>query len=121
MSRGSFLKVPREITQLHHLTMICCVSAAGDAHTPLFILKGKQRLKNAIKEYEEDGFAARASASGYTTTADMDYYLEHVFIPDQVLHIMSPYPSSTDVTQPLGLTVFKQMKDAVCNTIRNHF
>lgn len=135
-----------------HLTMICCVSAAGEAQTPLFLLKGKQRLNDAIKAYEADGFAARASASGYTTTADMAYYLEHVFIPDQarkgrsgpftifldnasshsVLEILwlarklnitliTLYPNSTDVTQPLDLTVFKQMKDVVCSTIRNEF
>ena len=66
-----------------HLTMLCCVNAAGEAQKPLFLLKGKQKLEQTIEQYELDGFAARASQSGYTTTSDFEYYLRDVFVPEQ--------------------------------------
>ena len=113
-------------------------------------MKGKQRLEETIKQYEQD--AARASASGYTTTSDMAYYLKEVFIPEQKskgrygpytilldnasahtvvdilclareldITLITLYPNSTDITQVLDLTVFKNMKDLVGKTIHSEF
>ena len=31
-----------------HITMICCVSASGEAQKPLFLIKGKQRLETTM-------------------------------------------------------------------------
>ena len=66
-----------------HITVLFSVSADGCYQTPMILYKGKQRLEATMEEARSLGFGARKSDSGYMTTKDLSYYMEHIFVPSQ--------------------------------------